>query len=157
GASAIVHLRSVDGGTTFGPEATVSTAPNGTVLGSAMIAARPNGELLACWSESPAGGTGARRLACAERRSGAWGRPTLGLPLPARTTFEFPVLAGSDRAWYLLVHLIDSTRTDVVLERSDGRSDFTPVARLASIPGLGRSRWCFDRGCRFATDTLFMA
>jgi hypothetical protein len=157
GASAIVHLRSTDGGTTFGPETAVATAPAGRVLGSALIAARPNGELLACWSESPAAGTGTSRIACAERRSGTWGHPTIGVSVPPRTTFAFPVLAGTDRGWYLLLHLIDSARTEVELRRSDGRSDFAPVARLASIPGLGLGRWCFARDCRFATDTLFMA
>ncbi len=158
GASAIIHLRSTDGGASFESPATIATGEGGGSVGGPMVASRPNGELLACWS---AHGPGPEpdRIRCAVRapRAGWNGQATLGVAVPAGVTSAFPTIAGTAKGWYLLMHLIGATQTETVLFRSDGRQDFTRIATLATVPGLGQQKWCFARDCRFDRNDLFMA
>lgn len=157
GTSAISHLRSTDGGVTFEPPVEVVTANPGSTVGGPLVARRPDGDLMVCWSETSAE-RAIPRLRCAERRpGGGWASATAhGVVVPLGTTFAFPTLVGTAKAWYLLIHLIDSTRTEVALFRSLGGGAFSRVATLATIPGLGLPQWCFARQCRFERADLFM-
>ena len=157
GGSAIVHLRSTDAGASFEPPARIATAGTRRSVGGPMVAARPNGELMACWAETSPAAVRRDRLRCAERRAGSdWAEgKSLAVSLPANAAYALPALVGTARAWYLLLYLIESAWTEVAVFRSTGRVDFSKLETLATAPGLGLSQWCLTRECKLSRHDRF--
>jgi hypothetical protein len=161
-ADGIFHVRSTDGGASFDRPVPIVVATGDTMLELPTIAARPNGDLLACWSEGVVGPSHviagystsparfridehANTVRCAERRgTGAWraGRPAIALP--PGTTAGWPTIAGNATGWYLLLYLSDASHTEVALFRSRGSEEFGKIATVATTPGLGVSHICFS-------------
>jgi hypothetical protein len=161
-ADGIFYLRSTNGGSSFDRPVPIVTATGDTMLELPTIAARPDGDLLACWSEGQAGASRviagysasparfrvdehSNAVRCAERRvTGSWvpGRPRI--VLPPSTTPGWPTIVGTAKAWYLLLYLADTRHTEVALFRSRGNEDFVKVASLAETPGLGAGSVCFS-------------
>ncbi len=141
----LLHLRSTDSGASF-EKAVPIVIEHEKPLGLPTVATRPNGDVLTCWSE----GT----IRCALRRAGhAWNAP--GQPrvaVPSNVQPGWPMLVGTDRAWYLLLYLSDSAQTEVALFRSTGETDFTGLATLAKHPGLTTQLLYGDRRTR---DDMF--
>jgi hypothetical protein len=160
-ADAIFHVRSTDGGATFGLPVKIVAAGRETTLELPTVAARPNGDLLVCWGQGALGGgrilpgysevparfrtdEHANQVRCAEKRAAhEWAPGQPALDLLAGTTPGWPTIAGTADGWYLLLYLADSKGTEVALFRSHG-GPFVKVATLATAPGLGPDRVCFS-------------
>ena len=56
----------------------------------------------------------------------------------------------------MLTHVLDTEKTETVVFQTDGSRDFSRFATLATFPGLGIGKWCFDRDCRFRRPDLLM-
>ena len=93
-----------------------------------------------------------RRATRRERLGG--GEIARRLP-PGQRRYALPALVGTARAWYLLLYLIDSARTEVAVFRSTGRVDFSKLETLATAPGLGLSQWCLTRECKLSRHDRF--
>src|SRR5439155_17407868 len=103
-------------GVSFERPVPIVTTTGDTMLELPTLAARPNGDLLTCWSEGQAGKSQViadysesparfrvdehtNRVRCAERRvTGSWvpGRPAIGLP--PSTTPGWPTIVGTAKA-----------------------------------------------------------
>jgi hypothetical protein len=157
GRSIVLVIRSTDGGTTFGPPDTVATGNGLPSVGAPMIASRPNGEVMVCWAAERAAGVPAAIFCAIRGSNGSWtGRQRLAVPLPAGVTPHLPTMTGGANGWYLLTYLLDDQKTETAIFRTDGSGDFSRFAPLASVPGLGIGKWCFDRDCRTHRDDLLM-
>src|SRR5205823_3602188 len=76
GGDAVFHRRSLDGGKNFEPAVAIARMTGDTLLELPVIAARPNGDLLACWSQGVRANERTNRVRCANRKSGkTWSAP----------------------------------------------------------------------------------
>ena len=159
-ANAVFHRRSTDGGTTFGPPATVTTVSGDTLLDLPVLAARPNGDLLACWSQGVRTNERSNQVRCATRpASGVWSRPhPVDRTLPGDAAEAWPAVVGTDRGWYLMEYVVGPSRTEVILYRSTDGDAFERVASLAAMPGLGADRFCVNSvaSCRRSSGDGFV-
>jgi hypothetical protein len=144
GASAIFHRRSTDGGVSFGPPDTVTTVAGDAILELPVLAARPNGDLLACWAQHAGANERSNQVRCAIcPAGGTWSRPNaVDSGLPSDAAEAWPAIAGTDRGWYLMQYVARSSRTAVILYRSTDGAAFERVATLATMEGLGYDRLC---------------
>jgi hypothetical protein len=143
-AMGVFHRRSTDGGATFGPEAPVAVMTGDTLLDSPVLAGRPNGDLLACWSEGNRADDRSNQVRCATRPAGgSWSasRP-VDPALPAGVAEAWPALAGTDRGWYLGQFVVTASRTEFVLYRSDDGAAFERVGVLGAVDGVGLDHFC---------------
>ncbi len=141
--NAVLHQRSVDGGATFEPVAVIAEVKGEALLASQVIGARPNGDLLTCWSQGAP--TDVRnQVKCSLRRSGqTWSKPRdIQSALAPDVVPSWPTVAGTERGWYLMLYLAGPKRTEVALFRTPDGEAFTKVATLTAIDGLGADRFC---------------
>ena len=141
---AVFHRRSSDGGVTFGPADTIAAMTGDTLLELPVLAARPNGDLLACWSQGTRADERVNQVSCATRRSGgAWG-PRRGIEsaLPSGVVPAWPAVVGTEHGWYLMLYLVGAARTEVALFRSIDGQAFSRIATLSAADGLGIDRTC---------------
>lgn len=145
-ARSVYHRRSTDGGATFGPELVVATVGGDTLLDLPVLAARPNGDLLSCWSQGVRSVAGSNQVRCAVRPAkGEWTSARMVDSNRALTSAEaWPAIVGTERGWYLLQYVVDSSRTEVVLYASTDGAAFSRVAVLATIDGVGTDRFCLN-------------
>jgi hypothetical protein len=142
--NAIFHRRSTDGGRTFAPAVDVVRLRGDTILDLPTFAARPNGDVMSCWSQWAPSDESHGQVRCATRRAGAsWSAPQAIAPaLPAGTVAGWPAVVGTERGWYLMTYVAGRTRTEVALFRSVDGAAFSRVATLATAEGLGIDRFC---------------
>jgi hypothetical protein len=143
---AVFYRRSTDGGVTFEPPVTVAEMKADTLLELPALAARPNGDLLACWGQGLRTDERVNQVRCAAKPAGGqWGEPRpLEPALPPGTVPAWPAMVGTERGWYLLLYLADTARTQVALFRSADGASFSPVRTLATAEGLGLDRFCLN-------------
>ena len=141
---AVFHRRSTDGGASIGSADTVTIVAADTLLGHPVLATRPNGDLLSCWSQGVRADERTNQARCATRPAGgSWSRPTaVDTTLPPEVSEAWPAVVGTERGWYLTQYVVGTSRTDVLLYRSDDGASFERVALLASSEGLGTDRFC---------------
>lgn len=144
GAMGVFHRRSTDGGRTFGPAEPVAVMTGDTLLDSPVLASRPNGDLLACWSQGNRADDRSNRVRCATRPTGGtWSAPIpVEMAPPAGAAEAWPAVVGTDRAWYLGQFVVTEQRTEFVLYRSDHGGTFDRVAVLGSRDGVGLTHFC---------------
>ncbi|MEP7348092.1 MAG: hypothetical protein ABI877_22675 [Gemmatimonadaceae bacterium] len=156
---AVFHRRSTDGGVTFEPPVTVVNMRSDTLLELPTIAARPNGDLLACWAQGDRTDEQTNQVHCAARKSGeAWSAPYgLESSLPPDVVPAWPSIVGTERGWYLMLYLVGPTRTEVALFRSSGVRVFSKIATLSVTEGLGTDRFCVvsATACRRTRTDVF--
>ena len=156
---AVFHRRSTDGGVTFDPPITVVATRGDTILELPALAVRPNGDLLACWSQGTRSDERSNQVRCAVRK--------LGEPLSAPFGFEsalspdvvaaWPAIVGTERGWYLMLYLVGAARTEVALLRGDALGAFSKIATLSVMDGLGSDRFCVASAsaCRRTRNDAF--
>jgi hypothetical protein len=140
----VFHRRSTDGGVTFELPDTVIAARGDTLLELPTIAVRPNGDLLACWSQDTRRDERMNQVHCAERKpSEAWSAPVdIAATLAPDVVPAWPAIVGTERGWYVMLHLVGPNRTEVVLFRGESLGDLSQIATLAVMDGLGANRFC---------------
>ncbi len=152
--SGLFYRRSTDGGRSFDAPVTIVTAPAGEVIGIPTVAARPNGALMACWSQSRDEERVTQIVCASKPAGGAWrppGRPSVMVPAASRP--GWPMLAGSARGWSLILYLTDASQTEVAVFRSGGADNFAKAMTLAKAPGVGLDQLCLTVDCRrYRTD-----
>ena len=142
-ADAVIHRRSSDGGVTFEPPVTVVAMRGDTLLELPVVAARPNGDLMACWSEGVRSDERSNRVRCAVRTSSAWSASyDIASALPPDVVPAWPALVGTERGWYLMLYLVGAAGTEVALFRADALGEFAKIATLSVMDGLGADRFC---------------
>lgn len=143
-ALGVFHRRSTDGGATFGPAEPVAVMTGDTLLDSPVLASRPNGDLLACWSQGDRADDRTNRVRCATRPAGGkWSAPRPVDPaLPAGAAEAWPAVAGTDRAWYLGQFVVTERRTEFILYRSGDGVGFERVAVLGARDSVGLAQFC---------------
>jgi hypothetical protein len=146
GADTVFHRRSSDGGATLEAREIVAAMTADTLLELAVLAVRPNGDLLDCWNQGIRTDDRNNRVQCAVKRSGGGWVRSQGVEAvvgPGVMT-AWPAIVGTERNWYLLVYLVGRARTEVALFKSPDGVAFTKVATLASVGGLGVDRFCLS-------------
>jgi hypothetical protein len=143
-ADAVFHRRSIDGGVTFEPPVTVVAMRGDTLLELPAIAVRPNGDLLACWSQGVRTDERSNQVRCAFRKFGeAWSAPHgIESALSPDVVPAWPAIVGTERGWYLMLYLVGAARTEVALFRSGALGAFSKIASLHVMDGLGADRFC---------------
>lgn len=143
-ADAVFHRRSTDGGVTFEPPVTVVAMRGDTLLELPVVAARPNGDLMACWSQGVRTDERNNQVRCAVRKSGAAWTAPLGIEsaIPPDVVAAWPAIVGTERGWYLMLYLVAAARTEVALFRGNALGDFSKIATLSVMDGLGADRFC---------------
>lgn len=143
-ATGVFHRRSTDGGSSFGPASPVVVMTGDTLLDSPVLAARPNGDLLACWSQGIRTDDRNNRVRCATRPAGgAWSMArAVDAALPAGAAEAWPAIAGTERGWYLAQFVVTEDRTEFVLYRSADGAGFERVAVLGGRDSLGLAHFC---------------
>ena len=143
-ADAVFHRRSSDGGVTFEPPVIVVAMRGDTLLELPAIAVRPNGDLLACWSQGVRSDERSNQVRCAFRKLGeAWSAPYgIESALPPDVVPAWPAIVGTERGWYLMLYLVGAARTEVALFRSGALGAFSKIASLNVMDGLGADRFC---------------
>jgi len=141
---AVLHRRSTDGGKSFGPPVSVATLKGDSILDLPSLGARPNGDLMACWSQWSRTDESHNQVRCATRTAGAaWSTPHgIDAALPPGTAAGWPAVVGTESGWYVMTYVTGRTRTEVVLLRSADGATFSNVATLAGAEGLGNDRFC---------------
>jgi hypothetical protein len=141
---AVFHRRSSDGGATFDPPVTIGTTTGDTLLELPLVAARPNGDLMACWSQGIRGNERNNEVRCAGRKAGgSWSAArAIDVSLPPGAVAAWPAVAGTDRGWYLLLYVVGQARTEVALFTSGDGARFAKLATLAANDSLGIDRFC---------------
>ena len=144
--NAIFHRRSTDGGSTFSAPEAVTIVTGDTLLDLPVLAARPNGDLLACWSQGVRSNELTNQVRCAVRPvSGAWSRLGPVDPLlPVGMAEGWAAITGTEKGWYLLLYQVSQAHTQVVLYRGEDGTVFTPVTILAANDSLGLDRFCLN-------------
>jgi len=157
----IFHIRSSDGGDSFEAPTQIVASDAAFSISAPMVAARPNGDLMACWSKGLIGGPIGNflntELRCVLKRPGGnWGDDgELGLSLPPNTTSLLPRLVGTATAWYVLAYVVHATETQVAIFHSTGASEFTNFATLVSTTALGLEKYCAALNCHYFRDGSF--
>lgn len=143
-AMGVFHRRSTDGGATFGSAESVIVMTGDTLLDSPVLASRPNGDLLACWSQGNRADDRSNRVRCATRPAGGrWSAPRPVDPaLPVGAAEAWPAVAGTDRGWYLAQFVVADERTEFVLYRSAGGAAFERVSVLGARDSVGLAHFC---------------
>jgi hypothetical protein len=141
---AVFHRRSTDGGVTFEPPVTIVAMRGDTLLELPAIAGRPDGDVLACWSQGVRTDERTNQVRCSTRTSGeAWTVPQgVESALPPNVVPAWPTIVGTERGWYLMLYLVSPTRTEVALFRSREGTAFSKIATLSAVDGLGADRFC---------------
>jgi hypothetical protein len=156
---AVFHRRSTDGGVTFEPPLTVVSMKGDTLLELPTLAVRPNGDLLACWSQGTRADERSNQVHCAARTVGeAWSAPyDIAAALPPDVVPAWPAIVGTEQGWYLMLYLAGATRTEVALFHSDSLGAFSKIATLAVTDGLGSDRFCVASAtaCRRTRKDVF--
>lgn len=143
-ADAIFHRRSTDGGKTFSDQTPVVRMNGDTLLDLPVLAGRPNGDLLSCWSQGVRVRERENVTRCAVRRTeGEWSTPhTVDTTLAPNESSAWPAIVGTADGWFLLQYVVHSTSTDVALYKSADGEAFTKIATLKSAEELGPARFC---------------
>jgi hypothetical protein len=141
---AVFHRRSTDGGVTFEPPVTVVATRGDTILELPVVAVRPNGDLLACWSQGTRSDERSNQVRCAIRKLGeSWSSPHgFESVLSSDVVAAWPAIVGTERGWYLMLHLVGPARTEVALLRGDTLGGLSKIATLSVMDGLGSDRFC---------------
>jgi hypothetical protein len=144
--NAVFHRRSTDGGASFGPPETITVTAGDTLLDTPVLASRPNGDLLACWSQGVRTDERNNQVRCAVRAAGRpWSRlGAIDPTLPGDAAEAWPAIVGTDRGWYLMQYVVTSGRTEVVLYRSAEGVTYERMASLGNVEGLGFDRFCLN-------------
>jgi hypothetical protein len=144
GADSVFFRQSTDGGVTLGRKETVAAMTGDTLLELAVLAARPNGDFLDCWSQGDRTQERTNQVRCALRTADGRWTAVRGLDsaIGPDVVPSWPTVAGTARGWYLLLYLTGKTRTDVALFRSVDGHAFAKIATLATAEGLGADRFC---------------
>lgn len=139
----VFHLRSRDGGTTFDPATIVAAMTGDTLLNVPSLAVRPDGSLLACWSQGVRTDERTNDVMCATRSPGeAWSAPrSVQSALPPGVVPAWPAMVGTERGWYLMLYLAGTSRTGVALLHSVDGAAFNRVATFADAQ-LGVDKFC---------------
>jgi hypothetical protein len=114
-----------------------------TLLELPTLAVRPNGDLLACWSQGVRTDERSNQVRCARKPGEAWSAPfSIDSALPPDVVPAWPAIVGTEQGWYLMLYLVSATRTEVALFRGSALGAFSNIAMLAVIDGLGADRFC---------------
>jgi hypothetical protein len=137
-------VRSTDGGERFGPPELVAEMPAERSVNLPVIATRPNGDVLVCWSEAGTTAGAVSNIRCSVRSgSGGWQGPSPVEPtLPPGASTGWPAVVGTGRGWYLLRYSMTPDELDVTLWGSADGKRFTKVATLAEARGIELGRFC---------------
>lgn len=158
-SNAVYYIRSTDGGASFSRPLRLAITGERNWVDMPSVAVRPDGSILACWTQVVKAEEHASQTRCATKIAGqGWtAAATPIIRLGPSATVAWPVVAATKRAWYLLVYLVDSAKTRVTLFRSTRGLHFVKVATLAAVPGLGRDKLCLNASgrCRRAMKNLF--
>ncbi|HEY7565960.1 MAG TPA: hypothetical protein VH762_00195, partial [Gemmatimonadaceae bacterium] len=141
---AVFHRRSIDGGVTFETPVTVVATRGDTLLELPAIAGRPNGDLLACWSQGTRSDERSNQVRCAVRKLGEeWSAPhSMESALSPDVVAAWPAIVGTERGWYLMLYLVGAARTEVALLRGETLGTLSKIATLSVMDGLGSDRFC---------------